>query len=515
MIPVTTTAEKHSSLTLIALLALVCCSCFGALLSCSKTDEGAPLASAVEASEPETSEVEEAPPVDAALLERLKTERWKGDLGGLVKRRYIRALVLYNKTTFFYDGPHPKGVTYESLREFEKFLNTKLKTGREPVYVVVIPVPRSEAAAMMADGRGDIAASNIPIMPDLEKIVDFSDPVRSDAKEIIVTGPSAPPLASIDDLSGQEIYVRRTSRYWPNLEKLNERFSQQGKSPAILKAADENLQDEDILDMVNAGLVGMTALDDLVGEFWAPVYESIQVHKDIQISDPDRIAWALQKDTPELKALVNEFVASHKIGTSFGNAMLTKYLKNTKWVKNNATTDEIAKFKSNVEFFKKYGGQYGFDWLMIGAQAYQESTIDQSVISPAGAVGVMQIKPSTAADPSVGITGVEGSAEKNIQAGVKYLKYLADRYFSDPSLTKTNKALFAFAAYNAGPARVADLRKKAKAEGLDPDVWFGNVEQIASREIGRETVTYVSNIYKYYVAYKLVADGSSSKSKPF
>jgi membrane-bound lytic murein transglycosylase MltF len=166
-----------------------------------------------------------------------------------------------------------------------------------------------------------------------------------------------------------------------------------------------------------------------------------------------------------------------------------------------------------VAFFRKYGDQYDFPYLLVAAQAYQESQIDQTKRSSAGAVGVMQIKPSTAADNPINITGVDKSAEKNIHAGVKYLRFIADRYFSDEPMDQVTKGLFAVASYNAGPARVAGLRKKARGMGLDPNKWFGNVEIVAAREIGRETVTYVSNIYKYYVTFRLMSEQVEARRK--
>src|SRR5688500_16972871 len=201
---------------------------------------------------------EPAPPpqIDPSILERLKTEKWTGDVHGMLERRYIRALVLYNKTNFFYDGPQARGITYEALKEFEKFLNAELNTGDKPINMVFIPVSREDMLKRMTDGRGDIAASNIPITQELRQMVDFSDPVRSEVREIVVTGPTGPPIASLDDLAGKEVFVRKVSRYWPNLERFNVQLKQAGKPPIILKEADPNLEDEDILNMVSAGVVG-------------------------------------------------------------------------------------------------------------------------------------------------------------------------------------------------------------------------------------------------------------------
>lgn len=462
---------------------------------------------------PDTQADAPPPELDPSVLDRLKTEKWSGDVAGLVERRYVRVLVLYNKTNFFYDGPQPRGITYEAMMEFEKFLNKKLNTGSKPLNMVFIPVTREEGLERIADGRGDIAASNIPIVPELEKIVDFSDPVRADAKEIVVTSASAQPIATLDELAGKEVFVRKVSRYWPHLEQLNERFKQEGKQPIVLREADNNLEDEDILEMVNAGIVNITVMDDLIAGFWGKVFPDIAVRNDLQVASDGRIGWAVQKGTPELLAFMNEFVKDNKVGTSFGNTLIRKYTNDTKWAKNNTTLEEMEKFKTAVTFFKKFGAEYDFDWLMIAAQAYQESGIDQARRSQSGAVGVMQIKPSTAEDKTINILNVDSDMEKNINAGVKYLNYISKRYFEGSTLKRNDRALFAFAAYNAGPARVAQLRKEAESEGLDPNVWFNNVELIAARKIGAETVTYVSNIYKYYVAYKMVTERAAQKKK--
>src|SRR5262249_3784985 len=148
-------------------------------------------------------------------------------------------------------------------------------------------------------------------------------------------------------------------------------------------------------------------------------------------------------------------------------------------------------------------------WMLVAAQAYQESGIDQSKRNPSGAVGVMQIKPETAADDPILINGVDTSAERNIEAGVKYLRFIVDQYYADEPMDRLDKGLFPVASYNAGPARIARLRKKAAEMGLDPNKWFGNVEVVAADEIGRETVQYVSNIYKYYVTYSMFREGEA------
>ncbi|HID03338.1 MAG TPA: hypothetical protein EYP18_09040 [Desulfobacterales bacterium] len=192
-------------------------------------------------------------------------------------------------------------------------------------------------------------------------------------------------------------------------------------------------------------------------------------------------------------------------GTLHGNMMFNKYLKDTKYMTNPSAVRERERFKNTVKYFKIYAKKYDFNYLLLTALAYQESGLNQSAKSHVGAVGVMQILPSTAKDKNVNIKNIQ-EIENNIHAGTKYLRFMIDRYFNDDSIDRLNKGLLAFASYNAGPARVAKLRKEAEKMGLDPNVWFRNVEIVAAKRIGRETVQYVSNIYKYYVVYSLLAE---------
>jgi membrane-bound lytic murein transglycosylase MltF len=439
-------------------------------------------------------------------------EKWLGDFDGMAERREIRALVVYSKTFYFLDKGRQRGATYELLKEFEKFVNKKLKTKTLKFKVLFIPVRRDQLIPWLLEGRGDIAAANLTITPLRQKQVDFSDPLIPGVQELLVTGPSAPPVKSLDDLAGKEIQVRPSSSYYESLTQLNQTFQKAGKPKINLVAADEMFQDEDLLELVNAGLIPMIVMDSHKAQFWGQIFDNIKVHPDVAVRTGGEIAWAFRQDSPKLKAVVDEFVKGHKKGTLMGNILLKRYLRDTKYVKNSTTQEEMDRFRSMVGLFEKYAGQYDFDYLMVGAQAYQESGLDQNKRSPAGAVGVMQLLPSTAADPNVGIPDIE-KLDKNIQAGTKYLRFIVDRYFKDEPMDDVNKLLFAFAAYNAGPARVSGLRNKAAKMGLDPNVWFHNVEVVAAKEIGRETVQYVSNIYKYYIVYRRLVDQRDQKER--
>jgi membrane-bound lytic murein transglycosylase MltF len=264
--------------------------------------------------------------------------------------------------------------------------------------------------------------------------------------------------------------------------------------------------------MVNAGLIPMIVMDSHKAQFWTQIFDKIQVNSDIAVRTGADIAWAFRKNSPQLKAMVNEFVKGHKKGSLLGNMFLKRYLKSTKYVKNSLSAEELQKFQQMVELFKRYARQYDFDYLMMAAQAYQESGLDQSTKSRAGAVGVMQVLPTTASDRNVNVAEIE-KLENNIHAGTKYMRFIINRYYKDEPMDELNKMLFAFASYNAGPAKVKRLRKKTAAMGLNPNVWFNNVEIAAAKVIGRETVQYVSNIYKYYIAYRMVTEQTERKQQ--
>ena len=452
---------------------------------------------------------ETAPTPEGATL---LNEPWIGDFDGMVKRRLIRVLVAYSKTYYFLDQGHQRGLSYDLLKEFEKYVNEKLRTGTLKIKVLFIPVRRDEIISGLVKGFGDIGAANLTVTPQRQKQVAFSDPLLTGVKELVVTGPAAPPVAGVDDLAGKEVHVRKSSSYYGSLMQLNHVFKKAGRPPIKLVFADEMFEDEDLLEMVNAGLIPMIVVDSHKALFWEQIFDEIKVHTDIAVRTGGEIAWAFRKNSPKLKSLVNAFVKNHKKGTLLGNMLFKRYLRDTKYVQNSASEQELKKFRAMVQIFKKYAREYDFNYLMIAAQAYQESGLDNSKRSPSGAIGVMQVLPSTAADPNVGISDIK-KLENNIHAGTKYLRFIVDRYFKDPSIDKVNRMLFAFAAYNAGPARINDLREKTAKMGLDPNVWFHNVEMAAAREIGRETVQYVSNIYKYYIAYRLVTEQLEKKKK--
>jgi membrane-bound lytic murein transglycosylase MltF len=473
----------------------------------SASPAAATAARAAPAPEEPLEPAPEATPLPAGLAPIIQP--FKGDLDGMVKRRLVRVLTVQNPILYFVDRGREVGITYEAIKGFEKELNRKLGNKVVTVYVVAIPVARDQLIPWLVSGRGDIAAAELTITPERKRLVDFSHPVATGIREVLVTGPDTPPVASLEELSGREVYVRPSSSYAEHIGILNKRFKAEGKPPLKITPAPETLEDGDILEMVSAGLAPATVVDDFMADLYTQVFPSLRKHADIA-SPPGDIAWAFRKNSPKLAAAVNAFVRTHGQGTLAGNVVINKYLKTTKWVKNARSDEDRKRFSSMADLFRKYSDKYGLDYLLMAAQGYQESGLDQSKRSQVGAIGVMQVMPATARDKAVNIPDIE-RLESNIHAGIKYNRWMVDNFYNEPGVTPVNRTLFAFASYNAGPGRVARLRREAAAQGLDPDKWFNNVELVAAKRIGRETVTYVSNIYKYYLAYQMMLQQANAR----
>lgn len=428
------------------------------------------------------------------------------DLGAMKERRIVRVLVPFSKTIYFLDKGRQFGTAVEFGEEFEKYLNQGRKKQIDHIHVVFIPTPRDKLLSALNEGQGDIVMANLTITEDRLKIVDFAVPIYERAEEVLVASTNSPAVASLDDLSGMSVAVRASSSFHEHLLALNSRLVAAGKPEIVLQTVDENIEDEDLMEMVNAGLFPFIFVDGYMADIWSHVFTEMKLRKDIVLATEGKIAWAIRKDSPEIKAELDTFVSGHRIGTTFGNVLKNRFFVQDKIVKRAYSPEDVDRFSSLISIFRQYGGSYSFDYLMLMAQGYQESQLDQTRRSPRGAVGIMQLLPSTARDKAVGISGIDKDPGRNVEAGAKYLRHLIDTYIDDDELRPRDRQLFAFAAYNAGPGNLRKFRTKAKAMGLDPNVWFGNVENAAAEIVGRETVQYVSNIYKYYVAYSLLVE---------
>ena len=433
-----------------------------------------------------------------------------GDLDTMVERRAIRVLTVYGPGRYFLkDGP--RGTVQEYADKLQKVVNEAFKTGLLTVQVPVIPVARDQLFSALRAGYGDIVMAGTTVTDNRQVGVDFTNPVSKPLKEVLITGPSAPRLGSLADLSDQTVYLRLSSSYAESVRKLSQTLVEQGQAPIRIEAVDESLEDEDLIEMVDTGLLPWAVVDDYKPQMWREVFTRVTVRDDLVLREGARLAWAIRPDSPQLKTFLDTFLKENREGTLFGNIIRNRYIRDFNWTENAMGATELSRYHKLSALFTKYGTDYGMDPTLLAAQGFQESRLDQSVRSPAGAIGVMQLLPSTAQDKNVAIPNID-ELEPNIEAGAKYMAFLKERYFSGPELDELNGSLLALASYNAGPGRIRRLRREAAERGYDHNLWFDNVEVIVAEQVGRETVQYVSNIFKYYLTYRWINTADAERA---
>ncbi|MEQ1718712.1 MAG: lytic transglycosylase F [Hyphomicrobium sp.] len=419
-----------------------------------------------------------------------------GDYDKMVERRQIRVLIPYSKTYFFLDNGTMRGIAVDVLRDFEKQLNAKVKDKSKRVFIFAIPTRRDRLLEDLVAGKGDLVVANLTVTPERQQQVAFSDPVLTGVNELVVTTAATGDFTRIEDLAGQSIAVRKSSSYFSSLEAANKQLVAKGLEPISIVEAAPQLEDEDILEMVQAEFYPATVVDSHKFELWSKVYANLRAHGAVPVRTGGLIAWAFRKDSPELAEVVNRFVAESKKGTERGNIIYSEYFKSDKWLKKASSPDNLSRLQGLLSLFRKYGEMYDIDPFLMAAIAFQESRFDQKLVMSSGATGIMQMMPSTARDPSVALPNIE-NLEVNVHAFAKYFRFMRDKYVNQNGISDFDRLMLLLASYNAGPERIKGLRAKSN----EPNVWYESVEWAVWKSVGPETVQYVRNVHRYYIAF--------------
>ncbi len=441
------------------------------------------------------------------------TDKWSGDFDDMISRRIIRILIPFSRTLYYFDKGHERGLSIGLARDFESYINKKYRKrlGNRPITVYAIPTSREHLIDHVMDGEGDISAGNLTVTNKRIKLIDFVGLRKQRGNtEVIVTRVGGAAIKTIEDLSGKTVNVRKSASYYESLLKLNKLFMKEGKPLVKIELVPDDLEDEDMLEMVNVGILKIIAVDDIIAKVWKQILPNIHVDYNVFVRKNGKTGWIIRKNSSRLKLELTDFFNKYVEKNSVFDVRLMKAMERVNQLKDNSTNLDAQRFQKMLAFFKKYGRRYHFDPLMLSAQAYQESKLDQSARSPVGAIGVMQVMPATALQLKVGdIT----KTEANIHAGTKYMHILLKKYFNGAHFNDNNRMLFALASYNAGPGNISKMRNLASTCecGLDENKWFNNVEIIVGDKIGLETTTYVRNIFKYYVSYRLIMDRNNKK----
>ncbi|MGI9265000.1 MAG: transglycosylase SLT domain-containing protein, partial [Gammaproteobacteria bacterium] len=387
------------------------------------------------------------------------TDPWSGDLDGMARRQVVRAAVSRSGFFYYIRNGREYGVTSDFLRVFEKDLNRRLGlAGTRKIQVVAIPLTRDRLLDAVAEGRADIATAGLTITEERLQQIDFSVPWTSDVREVLVTSSIVKPIVFLGDLAGREVVVRVSSSYYQSLKELSALFVKDGLPPIDIVPAHEIFEDEDLLEMASVGMIGITIADDYIANFWQKSFTNLTVRDDLAIRENGRIAWAFRKNSPLLAQAINDFVVANKPGTRTGNVILNRYLSNPARVTNALDGDRLRELTREEPHFRRYGEEFDIDWLMLAAQGYQESGLDNDKTSSAGAVGIMQVLPSTA--KSVGVSDYR-KVDGNIRAGAKYMRHLINDYTGGDDVDRMNQWLLALASYNAGATRLRSIRRQA------------------------------------------------------
>jgi membrane-bound lytic murein transglycosylase MltF len=426
-----------------------------------------------------------------------------GDLPAMRERGEVRVLVAYGVTGFYLHKGQPRGLEVDAMAELEKRLNARRPKGESPVRIVYVPTPFERLLADLVAGKGDVAAGLLTVTEERRRSVDFSSPYVTDVAQVLVSHRSAPVVRKPEDLAGRKVHVPAGSSTVEGLRSLSAGLVARGLAP--VEVVEVHRQSwEDLLQMVATGMFAHTVTDDFLARLWATAVPALRIDALPPPRTGGEVAWAVRKDSPALRAALDD-LARRRTNRSDREAAesIRRYTRDPRHLKNALAPDHDAKRKQMQAALQEAAGQHGFDWLLLAALAFQESRLDPEARNPSGAVGLLQVRPETG--KWLGYPDVRPVRE-NVLAGTAYLALLRRDHFDEPGIEMEDRVHFALAAYNAGPGRIARLRRQAAGRGLDPNVWFGNVELEAYRDIGQETPRYVANIVRYYLAYRLASE---------
>lgn len=461
--------------------------------------------------EPPTALAEGLDEAAGEALGRHMAKRYPATLASVIEKRFLRVLTSRNGFDYFLHDGRRGGYQYEMVHAFTRFLNERHLEGDAtlPIQFELIPVDDDQLIPLLLDGAGDLIAARLTITPRRATRVAFSRPYRR-VDERLVAHDRSPRVESLEDLSGRQVAVRASSSFAESLARLSARLREAGRAPVDVVFVDEDLETERILALVAARRFEYSVADALVAELATEIHPTLRVPENLALRTDGELAWATIPSAGALLEEMNAFLPTFRQGTLRGNLALRRYFEAERGALQRLSEGEAGEPKHVSDFdelFRTHAAAFDLDWRLVAAMAYQESRFDPRAKNRWGAVGLMQIKPKTAAEPYVDLPEIEGveNASNNVRAALKYLDWIKRRYFdAEPGLRERDRLRMALAAYNAGPRTILRARARARKRGLDPDRWFRNVE-LALLEMRRsEPVRYVSEINQRYLSYVML-----------
>ncbi|MCY1272119.1 Membrane-bound lytic murein transglycosylase F [compost metagenome] len=424
------------------------------------------------------------------------------DLATIRRDGVLRVLVNQSRNSFGEIHGEPIGIEYRRLRAFEQYLNDS-SPGRKPLSIRFIPKAKDQLLAALQRGEGDLVAPGEVLLARDGTNVSASLAWQRQVPLVLIARQGNRRYARLEQLAGRSITLPAGSAAGEAIRKVNERLALKHLRPMTIEWLDPSLAVEDVLELVNAGIVDFSVVEQPIAERWAKVFGKLRVDRQLVFDDRESMTWFVRRDAPMLRASVNRFLKEYRAPADQDVAFQRLYRRAYK-VRNPLQVADRKRLESLRPTLQRYAEENRLDWLALAAVAFKESSLNASARGAGGATGLMQITPAAAR--AVGVGSVQ-QKDNNVQAASKYMAMLRRKFFASPRLKERDRLAFILAAYNLGPERVQGLRAEARRRGLDPNQWFFQVERVAAEQMGMGVVNYVSSVNKYYVAFQRQRDG--------
>ncbi|MBD2836403.1 transglycosylase SLT domain-containing protein [Pseudomonas sp. JM0905a] len=418
------------------------------------------------------------------------------DLAQIRRSGVLKVLVNQSRNSSGEVKGEQVGVEYHRVRAFEQYLNRNARDGRE-IKLKLIPKSKDQLLPALQRGEGDLVAPGELMYQGVGTNVSASAPLRKDVPLVLVSRQGQRRYQRLEQLSGRSIALPVGSAAGEALRQVNEKLAGRKLAPIVIEWVDPTLAVEDVLEMVQAGIFPLTAVEQPIAERWAKVMPKLRLDKHLVLDRQGDLTWFVRRDAPTLRASVDRFLAEYRAPDDQDAAFQRVYRRLYK-VHNPLARTERQRLERVRPVLQRYADQHDFDWLNLAALAYKESSLNPGARGASGATGLMQITPGAAR--SVGVGNIQ-KLDNNVQASAKYLAMLRRNFFASSQLEERERMAFVLAAYNLGPQRVQGMRAEARRRGLNPNQWFFQVERIAAEQAGMGVVSYVNSVNKYYLAF--------------
>ncbi|MFK4026552.1 MltF family protein [Stutzerimonas balearica] len=418
------------------------------------------------------------------------------DLADIRRSGVLRVLINQSRNSSGEIKGEAIGVEYARLRAFEQFLDRGRGEG-QGITLKLIPKAKDQLLAALQRGEGDLVAPGELIDTRNSRGLSRSRPVVRDVDMVLVGRKSGPQYQRLEQLSGRSLALPPGSAAGRAVNELNERLLARGLAPIVVEWVDPTLAVEDVLEMVQAGIYPVTAVERTIAERWAKVMPRLRIDDRVRLGNQADMHWFVRKEASMLRASIDRFLKDYRPPENQDAAFERVYrrLYKVQYPLDRVGRQRLEKVRPTLQ---RYAAKMELDWLNLAAVAFKESTLNPAAKGSGGATGLMQVTQATARN--LGVADIH-KLDNNVYASAKYLASIRRQYFASPRLNERERMAFTLAAYNLGPQRVQSMRAEARRRGLDPNQWFFQVERVAMETVGMGVVAYVNSVNKYYLAY--------------